>query len=252
MNDLRNEKLAAYLREAGSWADDRNSALHRSRTVAWWVAAIAGGIALLEALALVSLLPLKTVVPYTLLVDRQTGYVEALEPLERRMIEPDAALTRSFLVQYVIARESFDIDRVREDYRKVALWSAGEARTRYIRSMQAGSPESPLTTLPRRAVLDVTIRSVSSLSSGASLVRFTTFTRDPAGIVQSPRHWAAVVQYRFSGDAMSAEDRLVNPLGFQVIRYRKDAETLPEDAVELRPAAVYRPENGYRSASGEP
>jgi len=26
---------------------------------------------------------------------------------------------------------------------------------------------------------------------------------------------------------MSADDRLTNPLGFQVVRYRKDPETLP-------------------------
>lgn len=240
MNDLRNEKLAAYLHDARSWAEDRNAALQRSRTVAWWMAGAAAAIALLEALALVALLPLKTVVPYTLLVDRQTGYVEALEPLERKTIAADAALTRSFLVQYVIARERFDIDSVRDDYRKVSLWSAGDARTRYIRSMQAGNPESPLAALPRQAVVDVSIRSASSLSSDTSLVRFTTRRSDPSGTARAPHHWAAVIRYRYSGDAMSAEDRLVNPLGFQVLRYRKDAETLIEEAAQ-RPAASYPP-----------
>jgi type IV secretion system protein VirB8 len=239
VNDLRNEKLSAYLRNAESWAEDRNAALNRSRTVAWWVAAGAGAIALLEALALVMLVPLKTTVPYTLLVDRQTGYVEALEPLQRRTVSPDAALTRSFLVQYVIARESFDIDSISDSYRRVALWSAGDARSRYLRSMQAGNPESPLSSLPRRAVIDVKIRSVSSLSAGTSLVRFTTIRSGSAAGEHAPRHWAAVIRYRFSGDAMSAEDRLVNPLGFQVLRYRKDAETLPEQVVQLRSAASY-------------
>jgi len=239
VNELRNEKLAAYLREAESWAEDRNAALHRSRAVAWWVAAGAGATALLEALALVWLVPLKTVVPYTLLVDRQTGYVEALQPLERKTITPDAALTRSFLVQYVIARESFDIDSIRESYRKVALWSAGDARARYMRSMQASNPESPLARLPRQAVVDVKIRSVSSLSSDTSMVRFTTIQSGPNGGADVPRHWAAIIRYRFSGDPMSAEDRLVNPLGFQVVRYRRNAETLVEEVVRQTPAAAY-------------
>ena len=43
-----------------------------------------------------------------------------------------------------------------------------------------------------------------------------------------PQLWAAVINYRFSGEAMSAEDRLLNPLGFQVVRYRRDAELAPE------------------------
>ena len=90
-----------------------------------------------EALALVMLLPLKTVEPYTLLVDRQTGYVEALKPIERQTIAPDAALTRSFLVQYVIARESFDRPSLKANYRKTALWSAPEARAAYVAAMQA-------------------------------------------------------------------------------------------------------------------
>jgi type IV secretion system protein VirB8 len=36
-----------------------------------------------------------------------------------------------------------------------------------------------------------------------------------------------VIDYGFTGAEMSAEDRITNPLGFQVTRYRKDPETLP-------------------------
>ena len=230
MNELRDDGLADYYREADSWAQDRNAWLARSRSIAWIVAAVAAGIALLEALALVFLTPLKTVEPYTLLVDRQTGHVEALAPLRRDTVSPDASLTRSFLVQYVIARESFDIDRMNDDYRKVGLWTAGEARSRYIRAMQPGNPAGPLATLPRRAEIAVDILSVSSLSAGQSLVRFTTTRDDPGAGVQEPQHWAAVISFRFSGAAMSADDRLLNPLGFQVTRYRRDAETLPPPA----------------------
>src|SRR5919199_2420579 len=97
-----------YYEEAASWSRDQREALAASRRIAWIVAAAAGTIAVLEALALVLLTPLKTVEPYTLLVDRTTGYVQALKPLDPAKVAPDAALTQSQLVQYVIARESFD------------------------------------------------------------------------------------------------------------------------------------------------
>ncbi len=228
MNDETRADLSEYYRDAASWSDDRVRDMAASRRTAWLIAAGAGAIALLEAFALVLLTPLKTVVPYTLLVDRQTGYVEAVKPLERATISPDAALTRSFLVQYVIAREGFDIDSLRDTYRKVALWSAEEARSRYIAGMQASNPESPLASLPRRALVEVQVRSVSSLSADTAMVRFTTTRSDPGGQAQAPQYWAAVLKYRFSGAAMSAEDRMINPLGFQVVRYRRDAEALPE------------------------
>lgn len=222
---------------ADSWAISVTDQFERSRRVAWVVAAVFAALALLLAIALVILLPLKTVEPYTLLVDRQTGHVEALAPLERQTIAPDAALTRSFLVQYVIARESFDIDNLQSDYRKVALWSEGEARSRYLTRMQANNPASPLAYLPRRSTMSVEIASVSSLSANTSLVRFTTTRTDPGSQPQPPQHWAAVISYRFSGAEMTEADRLLNPLGFQVTRYRRDAESLPAPIADASPAA---------------
>ena len=237
MNDESRQNLDDYYRHAASWSEDRARDIAMSRKIAWIVAGVAGAIAVIEAIALVLLVPLKTVVPYTLLVDRQTGYVETIKPLERATISPDAALTRSFLVQYVIAREGFDIDSLNTDYRKVALWSADEARARYVSGMRASNPASPLVALPRRSLVQVQVRSVSSLNATTSLVRFTTVRTDPGAQAQAPKYWAAVIKYRFSGAAMSAEDRMINPLGFQVVRYRRDAETLPE-ATPLPPTAV--------------
>lgn len=212
---------------ADSWGRSVIDDLERSRRTAWIVAVVAGVMALLLTIAVVTMLPLKTTEPYTLLVDRQTGHVEALAPLERSVVSPDAALTRSFLVQYVIARESYDFDSLPDDYRKVALWSEGRARERYVALMNSANAANPFADLPRNATIKTEIASVSSLSADRSLVRFTTTQTDPGGQPQTAQHWAAVISYRFSGAAMSAEDRLLNPLGFQVTRYRKDAESLP-------------------------
>lgn len=246
MNEVEDPALKEYYSEAASWSDDRTRAVAGSRKLAWIVAGAAGAIALLEGIALILLVPLKTVVPYTLLVDRQTGSVEAIQPLERTTITPDAALVRSFLVQYVIGREGFDYDQVNDNYRKVALWSTGDERSRYIAEMQASNPASPLATLPRRALVQVQVRSVSSLGPDSSLVRFTTTRTDPGAQAQPPQYFVAVIKYGFSGAAMRAEDRMINPLGFQVSRYRRDAEALPEAAPSplpqpVQPAALAAP-----------
>lgn len=222
--------LDAYFAEGDSWAEDRNAALRQSRRIAWWVAGAAVLVAVAEALALMFLAPLKTVVPYTLLVDRQTGFVQALKPLEKQTITADRALTQSFLVQYVIAREGFDIDSLQSDYRKVALWSSGAARNDYIAGIQASNPASPLVRLPRSAIIDVRVRSVTSLGSNSALVRFETVRRDAGGQVQPTQPWVAVVRFGYSGEPLSVEDRMINPLGFKVDRYRRSAEALPPPA----------------------
>ena len=229
------DKLNDYYANAGSWADERTQSVYASRTVAWIVAMVATAIALLLAIAIVFMLPLRTVEPHTLLVDRQTGFVQALDPSKPQQIAPSKALTQSFLVQYIEAREGFDIATVQGQFRKVALWSAGTAKSRYVNAMQATNPDSPLATLPRSTVIDVTVRSVSQLSDNSALVRFARVRTDQGGIEQPAENWIAVIKHRYSNAPMTVEDRYVNPLGFQVIDYRKDAETLSAEQAVTAP-----------------
>jgi len=222
MNKQSREALDAYYVEAGSWAEDRQEELRKSRRMAWTIALIASVAALLLALALIVLLPLKTVEPYTLLVDRHTGFVQALEPLNPERISGDTALTQSFLTQYVIAREGFDADALQANYRRVSLWSVDSARSTYIAGQQASNPESPLALYPRSTVVE-------------------TQRRDVGGQAQPPRAWVAVIRYRYSGEPMRMEDRLINPLGFEVLRYQRNAEALPPEPAAPPPDATIKP-----------
>lgn len=118
MNDLQGQKLDAYLAVADSWADDSAVQSARSQRTAWIVAGVASAIALLEAVAIVVMLPLKTVEPYTLLVDKQTGYVQELKPLQGAILQAvlETALdsTRAGPARAIISRDvrSFDGTRV--------------------------------------------------------------------------------------------------------------------------------------------
>jgi type IV secretion system protein VirB8 len=237
MNKPSREALDAYYAEAETWAKDRQDALRASQRTAWIVASVAVAVAVLEALVLLALTPLKTVVPYTLLVDRNTGFVQALEPLDPAKVRADTALTQSFLVQYVIARESFDIDRVQSDYRKVALWSAESARSSYIAATQASNPQSPLAVYPQSTVVETRVKSVSPVNRNVAMVRFDTVRRDANGRIEPPRAWVAVIRYHYSGEPMQLEDRMVNPLGFQVLRYRRDPESLPPAVAPVVPTS---------------
>lgn len=224
MTDINDLSRGRYYEEARSWAGDRERQRALLLRLAWAIAIVASLIALLEAIALFVMMPLKTVEPYTILVDRQTGNVEALKPLDQAMIAPDMALTRSFLAQYVIAREGFSIDSLKADYRKVALWSAGEARSQYLSQMRVSNPAGPLAALPRQSIVEVQIRSINSIGPRTSMVRFVTTRIDPGGQRAIAQPFSAIVTYRYSLAAMSEADRLINPLGFQVVRYRRDAE----------------------------
>ena len=48
--------------------------------------------------------------------------------------------------------------------------------------------------------------------------------------IGAERAWTAVVAFRYTGAPMTMGDRFLNPLGFQVTSYRRDAETVAGSA----------------------
>ncbi len=226
-----------YFKGAGSWAADSAAQGARSRRAAWIVAGIATAVALFEAVALAMLSPLKSVQPVTLLVDRQTGYVQALDPLHPRPLAADQALTSSFLAQYVEAREGFDRATIAIDYRKTALWSAGRARSTYLADIPPENPASPFRRYPAGAVVKVRAKSVSRLGPGVALVRFDTQILDRNGREDPPKPWISLIRFRYTDAPMRIEDRLVSPLGFQVTDYQRDAEAPPPSSAETASVA---------------
>lgn len=212
---------------AARWADDREAARARSRQRAWLLVWVLAAVAVVEGFALIALAPLKTVVPYTILVDRQTGYVTTLDPARPAVLGADQALIRSMLVQYVVAREGFSLPQVRQDYRRVMSWSSGTARASYARDMAATNPDSPLARYGRSAVVEVVPKTVSELSDRSAMVRFDVVHSDGAGRSLPPVPHAAVINYRIQPREMTVEERFLNPLGFEVTRYRRDPEAAP-------------------------
>jgi type IV secretion system protein VirB8 len=166
------------------------------------------------------------VVPYTILVDRSSGYVETVKPLAPGPLTQNTVVTQSFLVQYVLARETFDASDLRNNYQKVMQWSAGDARASYQHEFDRTDPDSPLKLYSPTTTVSVAVENVAQLSPTTALVRFTT-TRHEAGAPSGEqRAYTAVMAYHFSGAPMRMEDRFTNPLGFEVTRYRRDSDTV--------------------------
>lgn len=247
-------ELKSYFREARSWSGDRQAQDARSRKAAWIIAGVATTVAALEAIALAGLAPLKTVVPQMVLVDRQTGHVTNLDPSKPLKLAPNEALARSMLAQYVTARESLDRSSIAGDYRKVALWSGDSAKSSYLALMDPNNPTNPLARMSRQASLRTMIKSVSLLQDGQALVRYDLQHNSEAGVVSRPMPFVSVIRYRFRDRPLTDADRFINPLGFEVLRYRKDPEA-PYATSEVPiaqtapPAAVAEPSSPANGAA---
>jgi type IV secretion system protein VirB8 len=214
-----------YYAQAQSWAEDIQDSLRASRRRAFIVAGAAMLVAVLEAVALVALAPLKTVVPYTITVDRQTGYIETAQALRPGALSQDVAVTQAFLAQYVLARETFDVTDLQHNYGQVSAWTSGAARDQYIRAMQKSNPQSPENINDPGTIVRIIVKSISLLSRESALVRFDAEHATGGDLPTERQPYVAVIGFRYTGAPMSAEDRFLNPLGFEVTTYRRDSET---------------------------
>jgi len=213
-----------YFDDQRQWARDTVASDRKSRRLAWAIAVVALGLAAIQSFVLLAILPLKTKETVTLLVDRTTGFTEVLDPNGAKTIRADEALTQSLLAQYVVSRERLDPGLVNRDYRKTALWSSGAARQTYLGRMAQDNPESPIRGLNPNQKTHIDIKSVSQLSPGQALVRFDTFRESTSGQKERVDSWISAMRYTFIDAPMSFDDRLLNPLGFQVSSYRRDPE----------------------------
>ncbi|WP_373487489.1 virB8 family protein [Blastomonas sp.] len=215
-----------YYLAARTWADGRVASSARETRIAWIAAGMAGAIALILALTLVFLVPLKTVEPFVVTVDRQTGTTEVSTTLKSGQLTQNEAVIQAQLAGYVVARETFDATDLTHQYRRVRVMSAPAVATGYVAQMAATNPSSPLRTLNKGDTIAIRVRSISLIAVGTAIVRFDAIRTNAGAAPLPPAANVAAISFGFSGRPLRMEDRYDNPLGFLVTRYRRDAEGL--------------------------
>lgn len=195
---------------------------------AWMVAAVAGAISVLLAVALILILPLRETQVFTVLVDRQTGAAENILQVAPTGIEDQEALKQSLLVAYVSDREGYFLPGIQTRLESVQRRSTGAAEEslRLLWSKGGGNQAYPPDVYGPGAEVSVTVRRITFLSPRVAQVRFLkTLRKTRQAPVTQP--FVATVEFTFTPKTERTLAHVwENPLGFTVSAYRVDAETL--------------------------
>ena len=211
-----------YYQEAAHWNDE----LHHSnlKWVKMWrfIAMVFGAIAIASVVGLVSLMPLKTAVPYVIKVDQSTGIVETIEPITASDVPQDEVITKYFIVKYLNAREQFDYQRAEADYVSVTKLSSPKVANQYANWFAPGNAESPLNQYSDQHQVKIHVRDITFLDRDTAVIhiRRTTTKPDEPGST----YYVITLTFRYTQEPLTESDRFINPLGFQVLSYRKDPE----------------------------
>ncbi|MFS8056324.1 type IV secretion system protein [Rhizobium sp. BR 317] len=225
MANSNNNNLTTYYQSGDIWEQEVVKRAKRSRTLAWFVTTIFGGITLLSLLALVMLVPLKSFEPYIVEVDKSTGYVEVKTGLTRpASLTDQQAITQANIVRYIRAREGYDPYAIEQNFGIAALLSTGNAARELQELYSAANAKNPAKVYGKTKRVTTEIASVTFPNGSTGIVRFSTTELSDTDSITS--HWIAVVRYRYTDTPATNEWRFENPLGFQVYDYRRDQETV--------------------------
>ncbi|WCE04608.1 type IV secretion system protein [Pseudoxanthomonas sp. JBR18] len=230
----------------------------RSERRAWQVATGAIMLSLVLAAGYFVLLPLKEKTPFIVLADPYTGNVQASrlvgDVMDKRLTMNEA-INRANVDRYVLARESYDADLTFTPlggWRHVYATSSSAVAASYRALFSKNNPASPINTMGRQSAIRVKIlstvlvRTPDGRGYRGATVRFQRFQYDKKnGMTQPLDNKLATIDYEYNpGLKFEDQDRVINPMGFQVTSYRLD-----DDAASLPPAeTLVEPAQGGASA----
>lgn len=228
-----------YFNEARSWDSDNILKTKRSEKRAWRISAVLILLVVLEGIALASLAPLKSVAPFVIRVDNNTGVVDVISTLTETdgevQEEGQEVLDKYWIGQYIRHREGYQWETREYDRRIVGLMSDSGVQQAYAEYTDPDRNENaPVAVYGQSVEVKTRVKAVSLINPGeivgeerrvTCLVRYTKKAQRK-GERPALSHWAATVTFVYVNSSMSVEDRLINPLGFQVIRYRNDPESV--------------------------
>jgi len=200
-----------------------------SRRNAWRVAVGSFVMALLAAAALASLFPFKKPpLPYVVRVNDTTGDIEHVTQLGNGKEDYGERIARYFIQQYLLTCEGYDWNTIQNTYDRCGLFSAPDVQRAYYAKFQ-DNPKTDYEALDKRygkhTRVIVSVRSITLGPHRSATVRFTRHL-DGSSVPAQPEQLIATLAYRYVNTPLTESIGRDNPLGFQVISYTTDVETL--------------------------
>lgn len=231
---LSNKQLAMqYFKEARSWDAETSVAIKKSEQRAWRCCALLTLIAIMQGIGLLCLLPLKTIEPFVIRVDNNTGLVDVVSTLASQgqiKLKAQEVMDKYWLTQYLQHRESYQWDTRSYDRNLIGIMSSEPVQQEYAAATDPKTnSQAPIKLYQQSAQVRVNIQAISFIASNkvngeqhkTALVRYSKQELQQ-GEQHPTTHWVATITFTYRNSPMKLADRRLNPLGFQVLNYRND------------------------------
>ena len=210
--------------EAKNWYKDRYQYVLVQRKLLAVITILCLIFSAAAAVVILQLIPLKTIEPFVIQVDQKSGVTQTVDPLTIKELTANEAVNNYFVVQYMRAREKYNISDLAQNYNLVRVMS--ESRTVYPQFVGEADPNNPRSNAARLGSFGertIKIKSITYLGPQRVQVRFFCEEKGGAGGIQ---HKIALMSFEYVKMSLTTEERYLNPLGFRVTEYRVDEDVM--------------------------
>jgi type IV secretion system protein VirB8 len=239
----------------------------RNEKRAWIVAICACIVSVILAAGYFVMLPLKQKEPFIVMADPYSGtasLARLTDDVINRQITASEAVNRSNIAHFIIARESYDlaISNLR-DWPTVLTMSSSDVAQPYMDLHSPANPDAPYKVYGKSRAIRVKILSIQLNGAGpgqtptGATVRFQRSVYDKTNGATFPLDSKiATMAFTYKPNLrMDEQNRVENPLGFQVTSYRVDNDygnaPPPEVPVDAPAGAGQAAVPGQAAAPGQ-
>lgn len=206
----------------------------RSEKRAWGVAICSLTMSLILAGGYFYMLPLKEKVPYLILADAYSGtssLSRLTDDVVNRQITASEAINRSNVAHFILAREAYDLALTNlRDWPTVLTMASPDVARAYMDLHAMSNDQAPFKVYGKNRAIRVKILSIVMIGGGngqtpkGATVRFQRNVYDKVnGSTYPLDNKIATMEFTYKPNLrMDDQNRIENPLGFQVTSYRVD------------------------------
>ncbi|MBN6059384.1 virB8 family protein [Aggregatibacter actinomycetemcomitans] len=204
--------------------------IEKSETRAWHVAKVSWVISLILGAVIVSILPLREVIPF-LVRDNGSGIPEVITRLDAETLTTDEAMDKHFISQYVKTREGYYFNTIVHDYELIQKMSSEDVAFDYRQVYEGKNARDQILGNTNDVTPEI-ISIVLSSSRGPqgeeiklATVRVRLIQRNLSTHEEITKNIVVSLTYEYLPTKNIVEGfRMENPLGFIVTHYRVDNE----------------------------
>lgn len=219
-------KPLKFIEAAKAFESSEIDRVRKNSRIAWRISAVCLVLTGVAVGAVAGLTPLKSVVPIMIRVDNNTGATDIVTTLKDQQQSYGEVMDKAYLSTYVKNREGYDWFTVQDTFDTTVLMSDMPLRAELVK-LYKESDNAPHKVLRDQFRINVKILSISFVGNTAQ-VRYEKImqpTGDRPAPVE-PQRFIASIAYEYRDVSMPEEARRINPLGFTVVSWRTDKETV--------------------------